>query len=59
MVQGQHSACKDIFLAWGTLASQQLACSYIMLWEGEGADLDLVWSIGATVKDHVYICLAP
>ena len=49
MAQGQDSAFKDIFLAWGTLASQQLACSYIMLYEGEGTDLGLVWSIGAAL----------
>lgn len=59
MAQRQDSACKDIFLAWGTLASQHLACSYIMMSEGEGADLGLVWSIGAALQQCVYICLAP
>lgn len=49
MAEGQDSACKDIFLPWGTLASQQWACFYTILKEGEGEDLGLVWSTGAAL----------
>lgn len=49
MAQGQDSACKDIFLPWGTLASADWAYFYIILEKGEGADLGLVWSTGAAL----------
>lgn len=49
MAQGQDSACKDIFLPWGALASQPWACFYTTLKEGEGVDLSLVWSTGAAL----------